>query len=207
MPTEPQPALDFPPFFAAGTTLKVQRQFDQYGSATWNYQLLLAGAQVLSVAGTADPDGMSFLVEATPAQTAKLNTRRTPEAYSYVERLTATDGSGEIYDVRSGRIMVNPNLALLNPGDALTHEERTLRIIEAKLENRLAADLENYSIAGRSISRIPVQELIKLRGTYANIVWKQRNPGKLTTPVDIVFPPTSLIGPEPRNMRDVWDQE
>jgi len=52
--------------------------------------------------------------------------------------------------------------------------------------------MESYSIAGRSISKIPVRELMELKGRYEYLVWRQRNPGQFSQSVDVEFPPTSL---------------
>jgi len=48
----------------------------------------------------------------------------------------------------------------------MTHAETMLKAIEAVLEGRVTADIEQYSIAGRQITKIPIEELIKLRQYY-----------------------------------------
>lgn len=198
---EPQVPTRFPPFLTAGTSFKVDRIFASYPTTEWKYTLLLAGAQVLQKDADADADGVTFHIVLTPANTQSLNpSGGDPLAYTFVERMTALDSSGEIWDVAAGRIMVNPNLAVAAAGDLVSHEETTLGIIEAALEGRLTADIENYSIAGRSVSKIPVRELIQLRGVYRRLVWKQRNPGKNSTPVDVTFP-TLSYGPYPYTKR------
>jgi hypothetical protein len=47
-----------------------------------------------------------------------------------------------------------------------THASRMLDLIEGRLEGRLPLDAENYSIGGRSLSRIPITELKELRRGY-----------------------------------------
>jgi hypothetical protein len=112
---------------------------------------------------------------------------------TYVERLIAA-ADGEIMDVVNGRIMCEPNLALANAGAALSYEEQTLLVLEAAIQGRLTADIENYSIAGRSVSKIPARELLALRGQFKAIVWRQRNPGRITQTVDVSLP-TMSYGP------------
>jgi hypothetical protein len=50
--------------------------------------------------------------------------------------------------------------------NASTHASRMLALIEARLEGRLPLDAENYSIGSRSLARIPILELKRLRTQY-----------------------------------------
>lgn len=197
-PVEPAIPTRFPPFFNAGTTLKVDRTIPGWSAADFAYQLILAGAGTLTKSATADADGVTWHVVLAPSDTGPLNTAAQPSPYAYVERLTDST-TGEVYDVGNGRIMVNANLATVSPGDMVSFEEKTLSAIEAVLQNRVTADLEQYSIAGRSITKIPVRELLQLRGQYRALVWKQRNPGKLMNPIEVVFP-TEQLGPNPTRL-------
>lgn len=47
-----------------------------------------------------------------------------------------------------------------------THAEKMLEKIEAVLEGRLEGDINQYSIAGRLIVKIPILELTELRDRY-----------------------------------------
>ena len=191
MPNATPPPTSFPAYLTAGTTFKVDRSFNGYSNSDWSYLLILRGDYRLDVAGAADADATLFHVVIQPPDTAKLNPAGGKSlAYSYVERLIATDSSGEILDIAAGRIMVEPNLASLQDGDAVSSEEKTLRAIKAEIISRMTGQqsIDNYSIAGRSVSKIRMAELVELRGIYERIVWKQRNPGKFSTPIDVVFP-------------------
>jgi len=53
------------------------------------------------------------------------------------------------------------------------HARNMLNAIEAVLEGRITADVESYSIAGRSITKIPVSELLVLRSKYKAEVQSQ----------------------------------
>ncbi len=198
-PQEPQTPIVFPPFINGGTTLKVDRNFPNYPNTDWTYTLILTGPSVLSVPATSDPDGYTFHVVATATQTASL----TPGNYGYVERLTAADG--EVFDVRVGNIVIQPNPATMAAGDGVTHEETALAIIEAAIEGRLTSDQEHYAIAGRSVSKIPIDALVKLRARYRYIVLKQRNRGSLTQSVDVTFPLETPGGQMPPWWRGLED--
>lgn len=201
-PSEPLTPRRYPKFITAGTTFKVDRQFASYLNTDFGYKLLLAGAAVARINATNDPDGITYHIVLLPANTTPLNTTALPAPYAYVERLTDTV-TGEVYDVGSGRIMVNPDLGAVSAGAMVSFEEQTLLVIEAKLQNRLTADLEHYSIAGRSVSKIPAAELLKLRGQFRALVWKQRNPGKLMSPVAFAFP-TPSTGQYPFPYENRW---
>lgn len=181
-PAEPTIPLVFPPFFTAGTTFKLDRQFRDYPAADWTYTLYLAGYSVLNQAATADADGITQHIVIAASATAAL----LPGSYRYIGRLSATDG--EVFDIEEGQIVVQADIATQVAGDAVTHAEKTLAVIEAAIGGRLTKDIEHYSIAGRSVSKIPISELVKLRGTYAALVWKQNNSGSLMTPIKVVFP-------------------
>lgn len=47
-----------------------------------------------------------------------------------------------------------------------THAATMLEKIEAVLEGRVDSDVESYQIAGRSITKIPIGELLTLREKY-----------------------------------------
>ena len=181
-----------PRYFDAGTTVKFTRTFQDYlASGGWEYTIYIAGAVILSKQATVNADGISFDVTLAPADTASLNpgaNNAVPVpavSYDYVERVS---NGTDVFEVGRGVIDVGLNIATAKPGDAVTHEERALAIIDAAIEGRLDADTENYHLNGVSINKIPVKELISLRGIYAGKVWRQRHPGELGPPVHVRFP-------------------
>lgn len=48
----------------------------------------------------------------------------------------------------------------------MSHATTMLAAIEAVLEGRITSDIEQYSIAGRQITKIPITELLVLRDRY-----------------------------------------
>lgn len=157
-----------PATIPAGTTVKFRREFGKYpASAGWTYKIYLNGPATLNKAGTADADG--FLVTIAATDTAPL----AAGFYQYVERVTSEDES-EVYDVGHGGLNITPNLATAAAGATQTPEARTLEVINAAILGRMTADMESYSIAGRSVTRIPIADLTRLRGVYAAIVAQQQ---------------------------------
>ena len=65
----------------------------------------------------------------------------------------------------SGTWEVKPNLDA-DTADPRSHAKITLEDVEAVIEGRATKDQENYSIAGRSLSRTPVADLLSLRDYY-----------------------------------------
>ncbi len=175
-------ALDaMPSSFAAGTTVKLRRSLADFpASAGWTYELFLRGAGALDADGTADGDDFLVTIPATGAGgTAGL----AAGTYRWLERLTK---AGEVYDGDTGVVAVTIDLGAAAAGDAQTHAERSLALIEAAIEGRIPEGMESYQVAGRAVSKIPIADLVKLRGLYAAQVATDRNGGQLGR-VQLVF--------------------
>jgi|HubBroStandDraft_2_1064218.scaffolds.fasta_scaffold36776_2 hypothetical protein len=200
-PAEPTIAKVWPTFLTAGTTFKLDRVYRQFNNTDWALSLFLVGSVVGTFVGTPaitpDPDGNTFHIVLTPAQTATLNPSGGASlAYSYVERLTATDG--EVFDVNTGRIMISPNVGTAQAGDFLSPEEKLLTQLQATLAARIAGGVvESYSIAGRSITKVSTKELRDMIGSYKWIVYRQRHPGRVGVPGTFRFPPDPGTAPFP----------
>lgn len=163
----------------AGTTVSYTRTFLDYPATSWTLTLYLNGAAV-ATSKAAVPSGNSFVVTLSATDTAAL----AAGTYRYVERVTK---AGEAYDVARGEVRVLPNLTGAAAGALLSHAEKTLAIINLAIEGRLTADLESYSVGGRTVNKIPTAELEKLRGKYEAIVYREHNPGKLSRTVYFHF--------------------
>ena len=78
--------------------------------------------------------------------------------------ITRTSDSQRIR-VDTGRTTVEKNLANTN-ADLRSHAKKVLDNIQAVLENRASIDQSSFSIAGRSLSRMSVDELLTFRDRY-----------------------------------------
>lgn len=85
--------------------------------------------------------------------------------YTWIARVSK---AGEVFTVDEGHCEVLKDLAAagLTIFDHRTHVKKTLDAIEAVIEGRATSDHLSYTIAGRSITKIPVEELLKLRDKY-----------------------------------------
>ncbi len=92
-----------------------------------------------------------------------------------------TKGS-ERYVVDNGVTIINRNLNALGTSattDLRTHAKLMISKIQSVLEGRMDADIENYSIGGRSINKIPVSELVSILHTYEEKLDKEERKRRL----------------------------
>lgn len=97
-----------------------------------------------------------------------------PGTYAYVIKATRISDSA-VRTVESGYVVVKADPT---SQDARSHAEKVLEAIEALIEGRATKDVSSYSIAGRSLTRMTPDELVKWRSTYRAEVAAQRNAGK-----------------------------
>lgn len=88
----------------------------------------------------------------------------TPGTWHWQAYITRTSDSARV-TVGEGTFEVVPNRAL-STIDPRSHAKRMLDAIEALLEGKAADDVEEYSINGRSLKKIPVAELVTWRDRY-----------------------------------------
>tara|TARA_R100000005_G_C4993035_1_gene200163 strand:- start:1572 stop:2162 length:591 start_codon:yes stop_codon:yes gene_type:complete len=67
--------------------------------------------------------------------------------------------------VDTGRTTIVKNLANTN-ADLRSHAKKVLDAVQAVLENRASVDQASFSIAGRSLSRMSIDELLSFRDKY-----------------------------------------
>lgn len=121
--------------------------------------------------GASDPvpvptavEGRRRIARLAPAQTALA----APGVYAWVEILTRPE-DGARWTGAEGRVEVSPDPAG-SAGDMRSRAERILAAIDARIEGRITADCDAYTIEGRSITRTPVDVLMRVRGIYARQV-------------------------------------
>lgn len=75
--------------------------------------------------------------------------------------------SGQRYTVDKGTLTVKPDVGAVTSYDGRTHARRTLDAIEAAIEGRATnAQLDEYSIAGRTLRYIGHADLLAFRSQY-----------------------------------------
>jgi len=116
------------------------------------------GSHKFTIAATETSD--SYIVEIPSATTASLSSGQ----YNWYAFITRSSDSQRIA-VDEGHAKLELNFANTN-ADNRSHAKKVLDAIEAVLENRASQDQMSYSIAGRSLSRMSIDDLLKFRDRY-----------------------------------------
>lgn len=148
-----------PAELVAGDTWTWTKSFTDYPATTWTLRYYLR-SPAGEIAITAAASGSDYLVSVAAATTA------TYKAGRYFWNAVVTSGS-ERYPVGGGSFVVKPDPAATGAGfDGRSHARKTLEAIEAVIEGRATKDQSEYSIGSRMLKRTPIEDLLKLRGTY-----------------------------------------
>jgi len=116
------------------------------------------GAHAFTITATETSD--DYIVEVASATTANYNSLQ----YKWYAFITRTSDSERVA-VDDGYTFLVDDYANTN-ADQRTHAKKVLDAIEAVLENRASQDQMSYSIAGRSLSRMSIDDLLKFRDRY-----------------------------------------
>jgi enamine deaminase RidA (YjgF/YER057c/UK114 family) len=133
-------------------------------SYTLKYSLRLGAATTAEIEIAAATSGSDYLVEVASATTAGY----TAGLYVWQAYITRTSDTQRVL-VDSGTITVVVNRDV-STADPRSHARKVLASIEAVLESRATRDQEEYSIAGRSLKRTPIPDLIVLKDKYTTAV-------------------------------------
>lgn len=143
----------------------------------WALQYKIVGPSTLaSQPAAAFADGLWTVTLGADATAGASFTAGTYRMVGYVEG--SGNYAGERYTVFDGFVELLPNVAEVAFTDLKTHEEKMLAAIQAALEGRTTADIENYQIDGTNITKIPMERLLQLQGIYKAKIWRQKNPGQ-----------------------------
>ena len=181
-PTTP---TGFPASVRIGDSIRfrIPDHADYPQSEGWDLQVWLQGdarlvddTDITVAFQSSGDDAYHWLVTADQTATSTLTIESGTEGrYRWIGRFAGSGDYAGRYETVYGELC----LVEQNPAAAATsfqtHNERTLAVIEAALESRLTSDIENYQIAGRAVSKIPVADLVKLRAHYAAAVKIERS--------------------------------
>ena len=158
-----EPKAYEPEKLTAGVTWKWKKTISDYPASEWalTYYLRKDGATATSFSATADGD--THLVTVTAATTAGY-------AAGIYDIVGVVVKAAEKYVVYDGIFEVLTNPATAGAYDPRTHARRVLDLIEAALEGRIPNGMESYTIGGRSINKIPLNQLRELYEKYAQDV-------------------------------------
>lgn len=171
-----------PSEIVAGDTIQWKKSLSSYPAGTWTLKYrLINSAGKFDI--TAVADGTDHLITITAAISATY-TAGTYTWTAYVEK--GTEQSLERYTIGTGTLIVKPNLAAQTTGyDNRSHAKKVLDAIEALLAGKATADVMSYTIGGRSISKMPPQELIKWRDIYKAEYLRELKAEKIKQGLDV----------------------
>ena len=144
---------------------------------------------------TATEADSTYYIEVGSSTTASYETGD----YIWEAYITRSADSERIM-VDSGRTEITTNLANTN-ADLRSHAKKVLDAIENVLEGRATIDQASMSIAGRSLSRTPIPDLMELRDRYKAEYLKEiklariRNKQGSGNTIKVKFGSTSTINP------------
>jgi hypothetical protein len=146
----------------AGDTLTWTREVPGYAAPEWtlNYALVKAG-KLYTFSST--PQGAAHQVAVASSVTA------TWQAGEYTLTPYVTRSGERVTLPGAMRLMVkaNPLGAAVDPR---SHARRTLDAINAVMEGRATDDVAAYQINGRSLTKMPIADLIAFQSHYRHLV-------------------------------------
>ncbi len=109
---------------------------------------------------TASESGTDYIIEVGQSTTSSYGAG----IYHWQAYITRSSDSERItVDSGTWEVIANRDSATTDPRN---HIKKVLDAIEAVIEGRASKDQSGYSIAGRSLSRTPIPELLMLRDRY-----------------------------------------
>ena len=135
---------------------------DDYANDTYTpkYRARLAGSGGTELSIDASADGTGFAVS-VPSATSATYTPGTYYWTLYIER----NSDNERIVIETGIWKLLPNRDV-DASDPRSHARIMLDKIESVLEKRADADIDNYAIGGRSLTKMSVQDLLQWRSHY-----------------------------------------
>jgi len=130
------------------------------GSYTLKYSARLEGTGSTEIEITASASGDDYLVQVNSLTTASY-VAGTYQWQAYITR--NSDSQRLTIDQGSWEVVANRDAATTDPR---SHPRIMVEKIESILEGRAGADVNSYSINGRSLTKIPIPELMEFRSKY-----------------------------------------
>ena len=166
-----EPLSDFPETIRAGDTVKVKRSDigRDYPNTTYTakFEARCFDHKVDTISITATADGDDYLFTFLATATADYHVGE----WSFI--ITVTDGTNRV-TVDEGTFKVLQNIPTDNTTDTRSHARIVLDKIETLLQGKADADVQNYSINNRSLTKMSIDELLKWRDYYKAEVLREK---------------------------------
>jgi len=140
---------------------------------TLSYQARQAGNGTYVITLTASASGTDYVISVGQSTTTSYNV-----GLYYWDAYITRNSDSERIRIDSGQWEVIGNLATDN-ADPRSSNQKIYEAIVATIEGRASQDQMSYSIAGRSLSRMSVQDLIEFEGIYKARWMKEVNQNRI----------------------------
>jgi len=162
------------PRFTIGDTLTATETLAQYpATASWVLYYRLVPAAGPAIAFNSTASGSDHLISVPAATTA------TWVSGTYTWASWVSNGTSS-YSVANGTTVLLPNPRVVNgPLDLRTSAQIALDNVRATIQGKATADVLKYEIAGRSLERYQVSELVALETHLANQVNRENRAAAL----------------------------
>lgn len=178
-----------PASLTAGDTINWLIAVPDYpASAGWTlkYNGLCAAGRI---ALTSTPSGDSHAVAVAKTTTADY----VAGVYSFTKYVESTT---ERVTLDTLTIQVLPDLAAMTTAyDNRSQAQKILDAIDNTINGTATSGMLAMTIDGTRLEKMTPEQLLNLRGVYAGLVWRERNPGKIGPSVKVVFPRDRYKGP------------
>ena len=154
-----------PAEFVSGETVQWKKVLSDYPAGTWTLSYDFVNASASFAESSSVADGTDHLVT--------INAASAPSAGTYSWQAWVTDGSTSKV-VSEGTLVVKPKLSAGTAFDNRTWAQKCLDAIEAAIESRASEDQLSMSIAGRSISKMTLEEMIIARDRFKSEVAREQ---------------------------------
>ena len=158
-----QDITNIPLVYVIGDTIDWVDSINGYDNSTFTLKYIFSGG--IEVIGVDDGEGWKFTLSSDDLDTA---------GTVKFTRAIVEDSNSNRTIIDSGFLQVNPDP---ESETATTEESRaviTLEAIGAVLQGRASIDQSSYSIAGRSLAKTPIGELLELRNYFVILVKKEK---------------------------------
>jgi len=150
----------------AGDTLAWTESDATYPAPSWILKYRLTNSSTaLTLTSTASETNHAFSISHAASKLW------TAGKYKFT-RFVVNQAGTEIHTLDTGTLEIKAYLLETASSDVRTHAKKVLDAIEAVLESRATKEQESISIAGRSLVRMSLEELIKARNNYR---WEVQN--------------------------------
>ena len=159
-------ALNIPETLRAGDTISWTESIPDYpASGGWTLAFVLQAKDQPFITITAATSGDDYAISNLPAVTRDwIAGVYSWQAYVYKEAGAVIT---EKYTLETGHLTILPDITqALSTDDLRSHAKKVLDALESLLEGKATSDAASYSIAGRSITKMMPEELIKWRSFY-----------------------------------------